>query len=144
MSDFGDILNRWESSRQGGKKQAKKLDLDTLYDAYAPPVDADIDDHYDTDDREASLKHASIQASLDLHGLTAEQARSRVMEFLSSCSRRGLRKVLIIHGKGYHSKGEPVLQRVVRECLEVSVHAGKSGRPKRELGGSGAVWVMIK
>ncbi len=141
MSNFGDILNQWEQSRQDSQSKAKKPALDDLYDAYAPR-DTDIRDEDDTPS--VPRKVSAVEASLDLHGFTAEDARKQVMSFLAACSRKGMRKVLIIHGKGYHSKNEPVLQRVVRECLEASPHAGKSGRPKRELGGSGAVWVMLK
>ena len=41
-----------------------------------------------------------IQAQLDLHGLTREQARLELVAFLNSSGQRGLRCVQVIHGKG--------------------------------------------
>ncbi len=42
----------------------------------------------------------TIEARLDLHGMGAELARSRLRSFLSECRMRGLRTVLVITGKG--------------------------------------------
>ena len=42
----------------------------------------------------------SIQAELDLHGLTRPEARLAVGEFLSSSAGRGLRCVRVVHGQG--------------------------------------------
>ncbi len=41
-----------------------------------------------------------IEARLDLHGMGAEMARSRLRSFISECRMRGLRTVLVITGKG--------------------------------------------
>ncbi len=143
--NFEDIFKQWERSSRSQKKQNSRFD--NLYEKYAPTEE---DLQKDEGGAAQPTPGPAAQAlepedTLDLHGLTAEEAERQVLEFLEDASRRGLRKVLIIHGKGHHSQSrEPVLKRVVRTCLERSPHAGKSGRPKRELGGSGAVWVMIK
>ena len=84
------------------------------------------------------------QRTLDLHGLTAEEARAAVDSFLSSSRRSGVKKVLIIHGKGYHSRGKPVLKSEVIKLLERSPMAGEFGTADRNEGGSGAVWVLLK
>ncbi|MBI9107971.1 MAG: Smr/MutS family protein [Spirochaetales bacterium] len=90
------------------------------------------------------LLKQSSQRSLDLHGLTAEEARCEVESFLRSSRKMGLRKVLIIHGKGYHSEGAPVLKKEVLRLLENSPIAGEFGTADRKEGGSGAVWVLLK
>ena len=51
-----------------------------------------------------------IDGRLDLHGLTAEQAQERVVEFLRTMRSRNERCVLVIHGKGDHSAGAGVLR----------------------------------
>lgn len=84
------------------------------------------------------------ERSLDLHGLTADEACSEVEAFLRESKRRGLKKVLIIHGKGYHSSGEPVLKKEVFRLLERNSLAGEFGAADRKEGGSGAVWVLLK
>ncbi|HAK44466.1 MAG TPA: hypothetical protein DCO79_00880 [Spirochaeta sp.] len=90
------------------------------------------------------LLRQSSQSSLDLHGLTAEEARAEVDGFLRASKRQGLRKILIIHGKGYHSEGRPVLKKEVIKILERSPIAGEFGTADRKEGGSGAVWVLLK
>ena len=39
------------------------------------------------------------EARIDLHGLHLDEAEARLNDFITMCVRRGLRKVLIIHGK---------------------------------------------
>ena len=84
------------------------------------------------------------QKSLDLHGFTAEEANAAVEDFLKTSKSLGLKKVLIIHGKGYHSQGKPVLKGEVIKILERSPIAGEFGAAGRNEGGSGAVWVLLK
>src|SRR5206468_3173976 len=51
------------------------------------------------------------QTHLDLHGMTAENARAAVDHFLLAAYRAGHRCVLIVHGKGRNSKDQiPVLK----------------------------------
>ena len=86
-----------------------------------------------------------IQARLDLHGLTREQARPELVVFLNSSVQRGLRCVQVIHGKGLSSKDrEPVLKTRVGSWLaqREDVLAFCQARP--EEGGSGAVLVLLK
>ena len=85
-----------------------------------------------------------VQRRLDLHGMTAAEAGREVESFLRNSRKQGLRKVLIIHGKGYHSKGKPVLKNEVLRILERSPFAGEFGAADRKDGGSGAVWVLLK
>ncbi len=145
--DFGEILNQWEKKKLTHKKpaDAKKASLEALYDAYIPGDDEiteDIDSGHER--ARGGERRLKPEAVLDLHGLTAEEARSRVLDFLQDSARRGKQKVLIIHGKGYHSQGEPVLKKIVRQCLEQSPYAGRHGHPGRGDGGTGAVWVLLK
>lgn len=57
-----------------------------------------------TFDRKAARKlrhgHIEIEARIDLHGLRQHEAHSALRQFLTSCSGRGLRWVLVITGKG--------------------------------------------
>ncbi len=84
------------------------------------------------------------QAALDLHGMTGEEAESAIAVFLDSSSRVGLEKVLLIHGKGLHSTGTPVLKKAARRALEAHPLAGRFGEADRTDGGSGALWVLIR
>jgi len=86
-----------------------------------------------------------IQASIDLHGMVVEDARSYVAEFLAESRKRGIRCVRIVHGKGHSSRNrEPVLKNKLRSWLmqkdEVIVYA----QARHADGGSGAVVVLLK
>jgi DNA-nicking Smr family endonuclease len=86
-----------------------------------------------------------IEAELDLHRMTSEQARKEVATFLAHCKARGKRCVRIIHGKGLSSlEKKPVLKGKVDIWLRRhnDVLAYCSARPVD--GGTGAVYVLIK
>ena len=121
------------------------MDMDELLRRY-PPEDKDAGSpsgRQSPVSRKRLLKQ-SCQRTLDLHGCTAAEARSEVESFLKGCKKAGLRKVLIIHGKGYHSEGRPVLKGEVFRLLERNPIAGEFGPADRKEGGSGAVWVLLK
>ena len=85
------------------------------------------------------------EATIDLHGLTQEEAESQLNYFIGDCRRKGLKKVLIIHGKGIHSQNNAVLGELVRKFIERDNRCGTSGHPKNQSdGGNGATWVILK
>lgn len=90
------------------------------------------------------LRTMAPEASIDLHGLTKEEATSRLDMFIEECCRRKLTKILIIHGKGNHSPTEPVLAKLVHDYIERHYRLGESGHPDKTEGGRGATWVIIK
>ena len=85
-----------------------------------------------------------IEHALDLHGLTVEQARNELLEFLGECEAAGVRHAIIVHGKGFRSKDKPVIKPMVNRWLRAAdnVLAFHSALPKD--GGSGAVYVLLK
>ena len=86
-----------------------------------------------------------VQDSLDLHGNTSEAARKLLQLFLQEATGRGLRCVLVIHGKGLNSQdGEGVLRKLTRHWLtqHPQVLAFCNAQPRD--GGSGAVVVLLK
>ena len=89
--------------------------------------------------------HWPIQDELDLHGLTRDAARTRLVAFLNLCQQRDRRCVRIIHGKGLSSKNhQPVLKQLVRSWLtqRPDVLAFTAAQP--EAGGAGALLVLLK
>jgi DNA-nicking Smr family endonuclease len=90
----------------------------------------------------------AVQAHLDLHGFTSEEARVEVEKFLVAARTDGRRCVLIIHGRGHGSKeGIPVL----KERLKVWLTRGRIGRgvlafctARPTDGGAGAVYVLLR
>jgi len=84
------------------------------------------------------------QDTLDLHGLRGLEAREELSRFVRSMIRKGLRKGLVIHGKGNHSPDGSVLAPIVREYLEMSKEIGEFGHAARKDGGSGATWFVLR
>lgn len=62
-------------------------------------------------------RSATAEASIDLHGLTAEVAEERLTRFVRSEHRRGIRRILVVCGKGLHSAGPPVLRDAALDTL---------------------------
>ncbi len=79
------------------------------------------------------------EASLDLHGMTADRAIARVKVFLLSCLELQKRRVLIIHGKG-----SGVLRYEVRGFLGNSDLVAQVQDAPTRLGGEGAVLVLLR
>ena len=86
-----------------------------------------------------------VQDRLDLHGYNSDTARKLLQEFLREATLRGLRCVMVIHGKGMNSRGgEAVLRRLTRHWLtqHPRVLAYCDALPKD--GGNGAVLLLLK
>jgi len=86
----------------------------------------------------------SVRDELDLHGLTAVEARAALYEFLAEAASLDLRCVRIIHGKGKRSGHQgPVLKRKLGRWLQLrdDVQAYCSARPVD--GGTGAVYLLL-
>jgi len=90
----------------------------------------------------------SIQAHFDLHGMTASEARGAVERFILTSAIKGLRCVLIIHGRGLNSQEQiPILKRrlsswLKRGRLKHLVLAFATARPCD--GGAGALYVLLR
>jgi DNA-nicking Smr family endonuclease len=88
------------------------------------------------------------QSHLDLHGLTATEARDAVDRFILESFRAGCRCVLIVHGRGLNSKDRtPVLKERLKTWLAHGriakvVLAFSTARPCD--GGAGALYVLLR
>ena len=86
-------------------------------------------------------------ARVDLHGMIERDAQRRVREELARVHREGGHCVLIVHGRGRHSAGDPVLKEALLEWLVapplatlVMAFASAAGRD----GGVGATYVLLR
>ena len=86
-----------------------------------------------------------LQRELDLHGMTRDEARTALGEFLAGCLQQGLRCVRLIHGKGHGSPGRVgVLKQLSRGWLaqREEILAFCQARPHE--GGSGALLILLQ
>ncbi|MDH3509686.1 MAG: Smr/MutS family endonuclease [Gammaproteobacteria bacterium] len=87
----------------------------------------------------------ALQEEIDLHGLTAAEARTELHTFIQDCCARGLKCVRVVHGKGRGSGARgPVLKVGVNRWLSQwqEVAAFCSAQPID--GGTGAVYVLLR
>ena len=86
----------------------------------------------------------NISSSLDLHGLTINQARKNIDIFIQKAKINHFRFIHIIHGKSKSSLEYPILKNHVNHWLKQipDVLAFCSATPKD--GGTGAIYVLLK
>ena len=90
----------------------------------------------------------SIEARIDLHGLTQPEAHAQLLRFLESAFEKGVRSVLVITGKGLRANGKiGVLrssvprwlnQKPARDWIRAFDHAANRD------GGDGALYVLLR
>lgn len=89
----------------------------------------------------------SVQEFIDLHGFCAKEAEEMIQDFLRKNFKLRKNAVLIVHGRGLSSPGEPVLKKKVKEILSSNywrrrIYAYTSA--KRTDGGSGGTYVLFR
>jgi DNA-nicking Smr family endonuclease len=88
-----------------------------------------------------------IDGRLDLHGLTAQQAQEKLVEFLRTMRSRNERCVLVIHGKGERVPGAGVLRGEIAAWLsqgKAREHVAAFATARDDDGGEGAVYVALR
>ena len=98
-----------------------------------------------------------ITKSLDLHGLTLDEANIKVENFITDCFDRKVSKVIIVTGKGLHSQNDKdpyisekfgILKNSVPDFIKnnLSLMAKIKSITSAEIsdGGSGAFYVFLK
>ncbi len=90
----------------------------------------------------------SIQEQIDLHGLSREQAREAVEEFVNRCSRFRSCCVKVIHGRGINSPNDKaILKESLQKWLStrrMSRHVVAYASAPLKDGGVGAIYLLLK
>ena len=137
--DFGKILDLWDKKAGPVYNKDTNTEDSTVQDAGG---------NHKSAARRKRLLRKSPEATIDLHGLTRDEAWDALTVFFDDAKNKGLEKVLVIHGKGNHSTaGAPdtgVLKRMVRDFIERCSFAGESGYSNGHSGGEGSSWVLLK
>lgn len=137
--DFEDILNKWEQQNSRNEVYIKD--------------EEDSGGRSSLGERRSRLLRKKPDASIDLHGLTRDEAWLAMKTFFDDSKRKGFEKVLVIHGKGNHGieprvtgldENQGVLKELVRSFIESCSYAGESGYSQAREGGRGSTWVILK
>ncbi|MCR9136943.1 MAG: Smr/MutS family protein [Alphaproteobacteria bacterium] len=113
-------------------RQARQRDLN--------PIDGPVH-------RKLARGRLPLEASLDLHGLTQNQAFAMLHGFLTRARQKGLRHVLVITGKGTSYGSDGALRRAVPIWLrgpELKDIASGFKPAARGHGGDGALYVRLR
>jgi DNA-nicking Smr family endonuclease len=128
--DFSKILDEWEN--RGDRKAREGYDKDEA--ATTRPLPS-----------RAEMERTPTGDELDLHGQLQDEAIASLRYFLRESRLGGIRKVLVIHGKGLHSENRKgVLKEAVHQVLVKDKNVAAWGEAGRKDGGRGASWVWLK
>lgn len=84
------------------------------------------------------------EASLDLHRMSVEQARSQIFDFVEDCIGAGVRCGLIAHGKGQGREQPALLKSCVNHWLRQWQEVLAFHSAPRHLGGVGATVMLLR
>lgn len=119
LKKFSDIFAEWESDN---------------------PI-VDKDQQLGNKRSKYKIKKVNTTLSIDLHGLTKDEALVKLKCFIRDNRSNQVVKLKIIHGIGIHSKGKRVLKDAVKEWLKENTHIIRNFRPGRIGEGSGGVTI---
>ncbi len=89
-----------------------------------------------------------VQAHIDLHGMVQPDAKEALTSFILGSVRKGLRTVLVVHGRGLRSPGgHPILKHATVQWLSHGVIGGHVlgfTTARLQDGGAGAMYVLLR
>lgn len=95
--------------------------------------------------RKLRLGKYEIEARLDLHRRTVEQARTEVFRFISECMEHDIRCILILPGKGDRNIADPaILKSYLVHWLEDLADVQAYHTAQKHHGGAGAFYVLLR
>ncbi len=94
--------------------------------------------------RNLRLGKYQIDARLDLHNMTVEQARSALYQFVNDCLEYDIRCALITHGKGEGRKNPAMLKSCVSHWLPQLEAVQAFHSAQKQHGGSGATYLLLR
>ncbi len=110
-------------------------------------------------DKDSSLdkKNQTKRFKFDFHGYTIENANKKIYEIIISCSEKKIKEILIITGKGIHSKSNTDIYRseefsklkntipeFIKNNSDLNTKIDHIKEANEDLGGSGAILIKLK
>jgi DNA-nicking Smr family endonuclease len=90
----------------------------------------------------------AVQDHIDLHGMIQPDAKLALQQFVIKAVGKGMRTVLVVHGRGLGSPGgRPVLKHAAAQWLshgEIGAHVHAFATAKPQDGGAGAMYVLLR
>ncbi|WP_336278768.1 Smr/MutS family protein [Bartonella sp. CB175] len=147
--DAENIKNKKQSVTQihqfSHKKQQRKMMVKGEKNSIAQAHKVRFLDHITH--RKISKGHYPIEARLDLHGLTQDEAYFFLKKFLQSSQKNGLRYVLVITGKGRSPGSDGILFQFVPHWLLTPAfryYVHEFEQAAHQHGGCGALYIRLR
>jgi DNA-nicking Smr family endonuclease len=134
--DFEKLLEAPKPAIQQPAKPAPKPKIAKSPEAIDEPIQ-----------RRIAKGKVAIEARIDLHGMTQDEAHGLLMSFIHRAAQRHLRTVLVITGKGRSPKSEGALKRAVPLWLAqpgFALHVSGYADAAQSHGGEGALYVRLR
>ena len=156
--DEDDLLDIHHIDEKERKPFLKKPVLRSVAESYQPPISKpkvaskgvkqqSLNPIERPVHRKISKGRVSIDARIDLHGMTQQSAHWALYNFLDDAYQQGLRHVLVITGKGNSSGGQGVLKRAVPDWFTKSdfkMFVSGFRNAAQHHGGGGALYVRLR
>ena len=117
----------------------------------------DKSDILDKDKAKNEESQKNKRFKFDFHGYSIEAANTKISEIIESCFEKGFSELLIITGKGIHSKSEEnvyvseefnklknTIPDFIKNNPDLSSKVNKIEEADLDLGGSGALLIRLK
>mgnify|MGYP001198851259 FL=1 len=112
---------------------------------------------FDKDNIDSKKRDSFKKFKFDFHGYSIDKANSKIEELILKCLKEGIREILIITGKGIHSKNEEnvyvskdfsKLQSTIPDFIKnnpsINSNISNINSAPKELGGNGALVIKLK
>ncbi len=112
---------------------------------------------YDKEEKKKEDKINYSRKKFDLHGHTIDEANQKMNQLILSCYEKGINELLIITGKGSHSKKnnnvytseenlklQASIPEFIKNNSELSSKIKKITQAPQDLGGEGAIIIKLK
>ena len=132
------------------KKRISQPDLDDWLDYIKNPKDI-----YDKEPKEESNEKGR-RFKFDLHGFTLDEANLKVIQIIEHCVKNNYQELLLITGKGLHSKSEDIylsknsgklrysIPNYLSENVKIKEFISSITVAEKKDGGEGALIIKIK
>tara|TARA_B100000214_G_scaffold302769_1_gene233406 strand:+ start:192 stop:614 length:423 start_codon:yes stop_codon:yes gene_type:complete len=109
------------------------------------------------DSTSENKNNESRRFKFDLHGYSIENANKKINEIINSCYDKGISEILIITGKGIHSKSSEnvyvsedfsklrnTIPEFIKNNSDLKSKINKIEQADQDLGGSGALLIKLR
>ena len=138
--DFEQLLETPKTETSPAQKTASKTPPKPKLPKSPESIDEPIQ-------RRIAKGKVAIEARIDLHGMTQDEAHGLLMSFIGRAAQRQLRTVLVITGKGRSPKSEGALKRAVPLWLSqpaFALYVSGYADAAQSHGGEGALYVRLR